>query len=151
MTRGADQRPIRSAIRMASGPEQDEAISKYLTENASIGFERFLPKDDDELNAALCAGKYERAVFGDLDALMSAVWKGQAEWDRWKAAGVQIELIQPPVEAPTAWPAVVEAVYRSLAGWRARQRRRQIIAGFILSVLAIAAVAALFWSVPPPR
>lgn len=126
-------------------------LDDYLRRVAPPSVERFLPKDDDELNDALCVGRFDRVVFADLADLMEAVWKGEAQLERWAAAGVRIEVACPPTQEPDAWRNVIDATYDSLCRWRKRERRRQSIAAAILSAIALIAMGVLFFLIPPPR
>lgn len=111
---------------------------------------KFLPKDDDELNAGLCAGRFARVVFGSLDSLFEMIWKEQADLEQWRTAGVEIELASPP-EGGTQWRPLAANVYKSYSDWRSAQRRRQIVAAIILSAAALMAMAVLFSFIPPAK
>lgn len=144
----ANQTNIRCAVRTGSGPSEARALDEILHRHAAWQVVRFAAKDEDELNAELCAGRFEIVVFATLDALLNAIWKGDADIAGWRAAGVRIELATP---APGGgdWLAFVAATHRSLEIWRARQRRNQVIAASLLSVLALVAAAAiLLWAAP---
>jgi hypothetical protein len=110
----------------------------------------FAAKDDDALNAELCAGEFTGVVFANLDALLTTIWKGQGQPDRWTAAGVRIELAEPPRENER-WQSFLPEMYRSLAQWRRRQTRRKIVAASLLSLLALLALAILLLGMPLPR
>lgn len=111
----------------------------------------YAAKDDDALNTALCDGRYSVAVFADLDSLLQSVFQEHAEPLRWKAAGVRIELADPPMGEEAAWRAMLDDVCASHARWRGAQRRMRIICGVILSVLVLAAMAVLFMLTPGGR
>lgn len=137
------------AVRMPREPKDAAVLENYLTQHGIKDAVRYLPKDDDELNQALCAGRHRCVIFLDLAALFEPVWKELAELDRWRAAGVEIELARPPEGDAGAWRASVAEVCASLTLWRRAERRRKIVAATLLSALAIASVAALLWLVPP--
>jgi hypothetical protein len=141
----------RCAARVSHDASQSAALDAYLARTGSAGAERFLPKDDDDLNHALCERRFDRVVFADLDALLEAIWKGEAELDRWNEAGIQIDLVCPPTRDEDAWRPFASITYDSLVRWRKAQRRRQIVAGTILSAIALAAMAVLFCLIPPAR
>jgi hypothetical protein len=99
---------------------------------------------DDGLDGEVCSGRFERVVFADLDALLTAIWDDHVHIDRWLAAGVRLELAEPPADVDgAAWRTLVVQVCASLSRWRIRQRRRRIIAATILSIVTLAALAAL--------
>lgn len=103
------------------------------------------------MNNALAAGRYKRAAFANLNALLEAIWKGEAQLDEWKSAGVEIILACPPTSDADVWRNMVMDTFLSLKKWRTAKRRRQIVAGAILSVIALAAMAVLLSFVPPVR
>ncbi len=141
----------RVTVRAGHDRESTAVLDAYLSARGLATARRFEPKDDDDLNDALCAGEFDRVVFANLDALFQTVWTGHGELDRWKSAGVRIELASPPDGEPNGWRATVDATYQSHARWRRNRRRGQIIAACILSVLAIAAIAVLFLVIPPAQ
>ena len=87
-------------------------------------------------------------MFADLDALLEMLWKNHADIGRWAAAGVRVELAEPRTEDLLSDHPLVKTAYTSLARWRARERRRKVIAGLIFSALALLALAILFYFVP---
>ena len=139
------------AVRSASNDEEERVLAAYLAQRDVPLVVEFAPKDDDTLNAELCAGRYERVVFAGLDALLTTVWKEHAQVDRWMAAGVRIELAAPPNDDHSDWQSYVTSMCDSLARWRRQQRRRQVITAVVLSALALIAMAVLFFVVPPGK
>jgi hypothetical protein len=137
------------AVRLATNDEEQRALDDYLDRHGPAHVVEFAAKDDDDLDAELCAGRFDRVVFADLNALLSAIWKDHAHVDRWVDAGVSIELATPPPGDSSAWQAGVLHMFASLTRWRRQQRRRQIIAAVILSALALVALAVLFYLVSP--
>lgn len=150
MASSASPQPARIAFRKPDDPAKQRAVEEYLATRAHGEATCFLPKDDDEMNTALSEGRFQFAVFADWDAMMEPVWKGEARLDAWKAAGVEIELVHPPAADPAAWRKLLDDTYRSLSTWRSRQARRQTIAACILSALALASLAVLFYLLPSP-
>jgi hypothetical protein len=141
--------PASWAVRSAANDDEARALDRYFNSHRPTGVVYFAPKDADALDDDLCAGRFQRVVFARLDALLTAIWTGHAHLDQWIAAGVQIELADPPSDANPAWLEFVTTACDSLTRWRQKQRRRQIIAAIILSSLALAALAVLFLLVPP--
>ena len=158
MTRESTTSPRQQsiAVRTAADKREREAIDGWLAGHAGVEIVEFAPKDDDDLDDALCGGRFDRVLFADLEALLATIWKGHARVDIWDAAGVRIELAQAPSASDGAgdgkddpsWRVFVSRTYASLTLWRRRQRRRQITAAAILSALALAAMWVLFSFVP---
>lgn len=139
---------IRCAVRTPASPDGELMVREFLSQNPGWQAKHFLPKDDDEMNTAMMAGEFDRAVFANLGEVLEAVWKGEAQIDAWEASGARIELASPPLADDAQWRSMLGEMYLSLRKWRTVQRRRQIIAAIILSCLALASMAVLFLLVP---
>jgi hypothetical protein len=146
---GQQAGPIVCVVRASNDVGEARALAAYLgRDHRHIIVER--SAKDDDLDGEVCAGRFERVVFADLDALLTAMWDGHVHLDRWCQAGVRLELTSPPPNMDhDHWRAIVAQTSASLARWRKEQRRRRIIAGTILSVLALAALAALLFVAQP--
>src|SRR5262245_46999116 len=135
-----------TAVRLPDAPNRS-AIDEFLASTGLRDTVEFLPKDDDELDTQARAGRFETIVYATLDDLLTAIWKGDADWGAWRQAGIRV------VAADQAdagdWRDFVDLLWTSLARWRKSERRRQIIAGVILSALALGAAAILLWSARP--
>ncbi|HKQ47707.1 MAG TPA: hypothetical protein VJZ71_06545 [Phycisphaerae bacterium] len=138
------------AIRLPAQESEHQAIAVFVGPVAWETATRFLPKDDDELNAWLCAGRFVRVVFADLNSLLEMIWKEQADLEKWRSAGVEIELAAPP-EGGMQWRPLAANIYKSYSEWRSLQRKRQIVAAIVLSAAALLAMAALFFCIPPAK
>lgn len=125
-------------------------LAAYLARAELRTTVEFLPRNDEDLDADLCAGRFSHVVFADLNALLTMVWKSQAQVGRWIDAGVRIELARQPGSGnDDAWLPVVVATCDSLSRWRRVQRVRKLVAAAVLSALALAAAAVLLWLTRP--
>ncbi len=140
---------IRCAVRSGETEAERRAIDAHLAERGLSDATRFLPKDDDDLADALREKQFDCVVFADFEALLSMIWKGEAEMGRWHTLGVRVELATALEGDGGDWPALARQMSASLDRWRARQHKRQVIAALILSVIALIAVAALLYVIPP--
>lgn len=131
----------RCAARRASDAAGRDALAHYLSAHPGAGPTWFDVKDDDELNGELSAGRFTSVLFADLGALWEMIWKNHADLDRWDAAGVRIELARS--SNASDWQSLVREAHASLQRHRVKQSRRQTIAATILSLVAIASLAAL--------
>jgi hypothetical protein len=143
--------PAVCRVRATNDAREEHALAAYVAR-----IERPIMVDrsakDDDLDGEVCSGRFERVVFADLDALLTAVWDDHVHIDRWLAAGVRLELASPPADVNgAAWRTLVVQVCTSLSRWRLRQRRRRIIAATILSIVTLAALAALLLLAQPAR
>lgn len=123
-------------------------LEQYLKDNGLTDAARFLTKDQDDLDDQICAGDFDRVVFLDLPDLLNMIWEHEPKIDQWVESGAGIELVRPESGHSADWLTLAHTVHKSLRGWRKRHRRRQIIAATLLSLIALAAIAALLWVVP---
>lgn len=135
----------RCAVRQAETDAGRRAIAAHLSRNGLSGTVEFAPKDDDELDQALQAGRFDRAVFCDLDAALNMLWKEKAAFGQWRAAGVQVELADSSGGRGGDVMAQLVVIGESHSRWQRRQIRRQVIAAVILSTAALLALAGLLW------
>jgi hypothetical protein len=146
---GQQAGPTVCVVRASDDVGEARALAAYIgREKRHIIVER--SAKDDDLDGEVCSGRFERVVFADLDALLTAMWDGHVHVQQWCDAGARLELISPPASTDhDFWHAIVAQASASLARWRKEQRRRRIIAGTILSILALAALAALLLVAQP--
>jgi len=130
---------------MATDPAGRRRLTEYLARQQPADRAEFAPKDDDELNAALITGRFRRVVFADVDAVLSMLWKGHADLDRWIASGVRIELAQSLPGCEEHWLPCLHRVSGNLAHWRRIERRRKTLAAALLSLLALLSAAAVLF------
>lgn len=139
------------AVRLPASRIEQQKMEDAIGSAAWAASTKFLPKDDDELNAELCTGRFKRVVLADLDSLLEMMWKDEVDVERWTNAGVHVDLVSPPGGSTEHWHEIVRNVHRSLTRWRGEQRRRQIVAAVLLSAVGLAAMAVLFWLIPPAK
>jgi hypothetical protein len=111
----------------------------------------FAPRDLNDVEDAIEAGRIACVVFVRFEDFLTALWDEELAFERWLSAGVRVGFVHPPDVAPagvvhadnealddadTALAAAVDANWRR---WRRARRRRTIVAGLILSALALAA------------
>ena len=144
------ERENRCAVRLPVGKADLISLDRYLEHLGLSDAARFLPKDDDDLDTAICAGRFDRVVFSSLDDLLTTIWNGDARIDQWREMGIKVDIAAGDAANGTGFEHICE-MYASLEQWRARRRRRQIIASVILSTVALLAMAVLFYLVPPAR
>jgi len=140
---------MRCAVRSGETETERRAIDAHLADRGVSHATHFLPKDDDDLADALAEERFDCVVFADFDALLSMIWKGDAEMQRWQTLGIRVELATAPDGEPESWQTLTRQMSISLDRWRARHRRRQVIAALVLSLIALLAVAALLYVIPP--
>lgn len=138
------------AVRKPDDARKLVQVESFIREAGTSSLKWYLSKDDDELNAAICTGAHSRVVFADLDELLITIWKAETNWHDWRKANVRIELAMQPAN-PENWVSLVDEMYSSLLKWRNQRRKRLIVAGAILSIIALWAMSILLFLIPPPR
>ncbi|MEW6197307.1 MAG: hypothetical protein AB1601_01395 [Planctomycetota bacterium] len=94
------------------------------------------PGDADDVDRAVAAGQVKRVIWPDLATWLTALWDGLLVPARWRQPDLTVEFagVTGPLDA-----SVVRAIATTWDAWHARYRRRQAVAGLILSVAALAA------------
>jgi len=115
----------------------DDALKmrEYL---CSCGMEArwYALRDLDEVDREVREGRVQRAMFSRWRDLLESIWNGEVNYDRWLSAGVGVEFIESPGESAAACLALVSRCWNDYARTR---RRRNAIAGAILSLIALLA------------
>ncbi len=141
----------RCAVRAPANEVEVRHLTAYLELHALGDAVRFATKDDDKLNAAVCAGQFDRVVFPSFASLLSAISKGDVKIDLWLKANIRIELANPHESDGATWEGRLRALYLGLVAWQTDERRRKTWAAILLSTLALIALVTLFMLIPPLR
>jgi hypothetical protein len=119
------------------GPEA-VAMRTHLQTTGTTGAEWFASRDADEVDKRVGQGSIRRVVLPDWGVLLRAIWDEDIHYDRWLSTGTEVSFVSPPAPGSAA-----TAVFEIWSGWNRSRRRRQTVAGAILSVIALAAGFAL--------
>ncbi len=141
----------RVAVRLAADLDRSANLERHLAGMAADEIVRFDPKDADEMNDALNAGRFDRAVFERMEDLLDAIWDERADIARWRRWGVRIDFVSPPCADSHECQQIVDLVSTGFCEWRRRRLRRQVIVACVLSALAVLAIGVLFQLIPPAR
>lgn len=142
-----DNRQNKVALRQTSSGAHDAKIQSYLTSRGWTAAERFLPKDDDELNDRLCRGEFTAVVFAVPEDALDMIWSGHGAVGRWHTPAGQLEVcFAVGTAAVDDWPAILRRTESSFLKWEQGRRHRQLVAGCILTGVALAAMGLLFWT-----
>ncbi len=126
---------------------QNQAQQKLLARYHGAAQLYTLP-EARRLSDEIIAGNVQLLLCSNLKLLIQCLWECQIQVDMWRGRGLHIELIDSPFPPGTdIWPVLLDATDAWLAAQRAARRRR-IIAGLILSLIAVAACAALMYLLP---
>jgi len=102
----------------------------------------YAPQDVDNVDRLVREGGVRAVVFPDAPALLCEVWAGRIPLARWLAAETQVHFASGPPFPEEHW---LRALADSQARWRRIYRRRQVIGGLALSLVALVAAYALVW------
>ncbi len=128
-------------VAVVCDPQGAEAgtVSAYLARCGLSEADWYLPRDVDEVDAAVQAGVVRTVVFPSIGAELMHAWDETADVGAWLAHGVAVHCAGEPTDG-AAWLA---AVWTNWRAWRVRRRRRQAVAGVMLGTVALAAACVL--------
>ncbi|MFN0138432.1 MAG: hypothetical protein ACKVS9_20195 [Phycisphaerae bacterium] len=130
---------IASSVAFVSSddPRREPALVSIISQ---LGGEPrlFRVRDLNDVQREIDSAAIRRVVFARVEDAVEGSWDEQIRLDAWVAAGVTIEIADPPLRDAAA----LVRIMRHWQLWNARRKRRQAIAGAVLSVIAIG--AALF-------
>jgi len=95
------------------------------------------PLDLDDLDQAVHEGRIRRVVFPQWSTLLTGIWNGRITFEHWLSNGVRLDFVSPPAAEPESF---TRAIFESWQCWQRRHRRRQAIAGAILSAIIVLTV-----------
>ena len=112
------------------------AMKSYLdTHNISVST-WFTPLGLDDLDEEVREGRIRHVVFTDLTGLLDGIWDGDINFDEWLTKGVGLDFVDSPAATPES---TGKLVFESWHQWNQRRSRRQAVAGFLISAIALAA------------
>jgi hypothetical protein len=125
------------ATGVVCGADGDKAaMEAYLARHGAGQTKWFTPGELHDLDRDVRRGRIGRVVFAGLADLLVGIWEEEIEFEAWPAE-VDIEFVEP------AGDGAVQIVAASWRQWRGRHRRRQAVAGAVLSALVLAAAFVL--------
>lgn len=140
-----EEKEVSENVAVVSDPLGADApeMKAYLQAQGIAGAGWYAPRDLNDLDEAVCKGRVRRVVFPHWADLLIAIWNEEIAYETWlAAAGVQVDFGVSPGPAPQAY---AQALSQSWADWRRLQRRRQAVAGVLLSAIALVTAFVLVW------
>ncbi len=113
-----------------------DLVRRYLEERHFGEVRWYAPRDLNDVDRQVCAGAAQRVVFGQPSDFLEGVWNGVLDFDCWQAAGADILFADETTRDDAAW---LTAIAGSWKRYRQRTRNARMIAGLVLSVVAVAA------------
>lgn len=117
-------------------PAREPAFVAIRQTPEGAGARLFRTRDLNDVDAAVAAGEIKRVIFARLEDLLEGCWDEVVQVDQWNAAGARVDIVEMQGMNGSR---VATLAYQSWREWNAARRRRQVIAGAILSALAIGA------------
>lgn len=137
--------PSASPVRIAAiaTPASRARIESHLAAQGAGEVTWFSLQELHELDRAVRRGKIERVVCAEVADLLQGIWDEEIELDAWPPhVGIEPLVAQEGRD-------LVESLRRNWFSWRIRHRRRQALAGAVLSALVLAASFCLVQSIRP--
>ncbi len=100
----------------------------------------FAPRDLNDLEDAISAGRFGVVVFARPADFLEAVWSGDIRPALWRAAGVELEFAE---TEGGEWMWEIAGRYEA---WRGRRRGAAMASCVVLSAVAAAAAFGLIWA-----
>ncbi len=114
----------------------DNSVSYTFGNHIPPDADWYARRDLDEVDRGVREGRVRRVIFPAIDELLTGLMSGEIDAAAWLAAGVRIEFPErPPGDVGELGRVLLEA-WQSNAR---RRRRAQVVAGLILSGIAILA------------
>jgi hypothetical protein len=157
----SEKEPAKAAKSVAAvydkhGPDAAD-MDAFLVSNG-VTVERYAFRDLDDLDTDVCEGRVGRVIFARAEDLLAGVFNNEIKLGEWMAVGVRLDFLKeseqerteignkkpvPSVKSSsTKDTGIVPWLACTAAAWerhRVGYRRRQIVAGAILGLIAVAA------------
>lgn len=111
-------------------------LEQFVERNGLSAAKRYTIHKLDDLNGAVAEGRYSSVVFPSEGVAIRGIWDGDIDLPRWRERNVAIHFVVP---APDGAAQQLELMADEWRAWNAARRRRNAIAGAILSVFLLAA------------
>jgi len=125
------------AVLCANQGTTAQSVRAYLDSRNLTQTRWYDPLDLDDLDEAVREGRIHRVVFPELSTLLTGIWNGRITFERWLSGDVRLDFVSTPAAGPEA---LARLIFESWQGWQRRHRRRQAIAGAILSAIIVMVV-----------
>jgi hypothetical protein len=131
--------------------EHAESMKRFVESQGWVDVRWHSPRDVSDLEQAIRLGGVHRLLFYNVNVLLTDLWSEELPLDRWLDAGVVIEFVEAPPssDAPTA--PMLRDLARHYHEWNRIRRRRQVVAGAMLSALVLIAAFLLLFYFTPAR
>lgn len=100
-------------------------------------------RDLDDVDADATAGRLGTVVFVSWQDLLEGIWTGEVNYGRWLAAGAKVRFVDSPRDDAAACLATLSQAWDR---YDQKRRKRNAIAGLVMSFIVIAAAFILIQS-----
>lgn len=121
-------------VGVVCGPDdaRKAALEAYLTRREIRDTKWFAPGELHDLDREVRRGRMQRVIFLDQSDLFEGIWEEEIVFEEWPAS-VALEF------AESSGDDAMRGLAASWRAWRQRHRRRQAVAGVVLSAIVLAA------------
>lgn len=116
--------------------EPTRELERFVERNGLSDAKRYTIHKLDDLNGAVAEGRYSSVIFSSESVAVRGIWDGDIDLARWRERNVAIHFVVPALDGAEQQLELMADEWR---GWNAARRRRNAIAGGILSVFLLAA------------
>jgi len=118
-------------VRDVRGDEARRIGERLRAEGRSVQWH--VLRDVDLVDRDVREGRVREIIVGHCSILLEGIWNGAVSFGEWRRAGVRLEFLESPGEdTATVLATVADAWVR----YSQDRRRRQLIAGLLLSLIA---------------
>jgi len=120
-----------TAVVIASKRNQDTSAVENWLQSSNLTAHRWFDLSElDELNKAVCKGQINHVIFESATLLLDALWDNRIEFGKWRHNDIHLDFMKTP-------HVTIDVVHHSWQQYIDKHRRRQIVAGAILSGIAV--------------
>ncbi len=125
--------PARTAVVCSPDESRRQAIQARLAAQGLDQLKWFAPGNLHDLDRAVLNGQIRHVVFRSLPDLLHAIWEEEIAFEEWPTADLHIDFLEPPDDED-----MLRLVSQTWETWRKSHRRRQALAGTVVSFIVLA-------------
>jgi len=138
----ASVQPESVAVVCDESGDDAKAVRAFLSIEALDEVRWFGRGGVDDVDRGVRSGGIVRVVFPRQAVLLEAMWSGEVDFEAWRRAGVRIDVVESSSAISEGQLVTIAASWKR---WRCGQRRRQAVAGVVLSAVAVACAFGLIY------
>jgi hypothetical protein len=125
-------RTERVAVVCGPGEDRRKAMQGRMAQQDIDQIKWFAPGRLHDLDRAVLNGQVRHIVFGSISDLLQAIWDEEIAFQDWPATDLRIDFLDSPEEQTN-----LRLIAQTWQTWRRAHRRRQAIAGAVVSAVVL--------------